>query len=131
MKSIINHFSTRLKIFLLVGLTITPLLSLTAQTKFDFDFSFNKYNFYNGERLTMIPKIIVANSPAGASFVKIDYYWDDCLIISEDRSPFKLSYLLKNQSKGTHTLKVAVYATGNDLPVFGPFNFEYKINIIK
>lgn len=131
MKSRINHFSTCLKIFLLVSLTISPLLSLTAQTKFDFDFSFNKYNFYNGERLTMLPKIVVANSPTGASFVKIDYYWNDSLIISGDKAPFKLDYLLKGQSIGTHTLKVAAYAIGNDLPIFGPFNFEYRINIIK
>lgn len=118
------------RVVLLICLFISYNLSLAAQPKFDFDFSFNKYNLYNGERLTMLPTINYSNSPKGASFVKINYYLDDNLIGTATKAPFKLDYLLKNYPQGTHTLKVAVYATGTNLPVYGAFNFEYPITIL-
>lgn len=106
------------------------IMTISAQTNFAFDFSFNKYHFYNGERLTMTPKMNYSKSPVGASFVKVNYYWDDELISSETQYPFNLAYHFRNRSVGTHTLKVAVYATGTNLPTFGPFNFNYKITIL-
>lgn len=103
-------------------------MSVNAQPKFDFDFSFNKFQLKNGERLTMTPKINYSKSPEGASFVKVRYYMDDNLITTNEQYPFNLDYKL-NLLPGKHTLKVAIYATGKNLPTYGPFNFEYAITI--
>lgn len=116
---------------LLLVFWICSVLSVGAQIKFDFDFSFNKYQLYNGERLTMTPKMNNSKSPVGASFVKVKYYWDGDLISTETQSPFNLDYQLRNHSVGKHTLKVAVYATGTNLPTFGPFNYDYTITILE
>lgn len=129
-KNFIKCFERKNLFAFLLILFIFTMLSVDAQTNFDFDFSFNKYQFYNGERLTMTPKINYSKSPNGAAFVKIDYFWDDELISTEYSSPYALNYKLSNKSVGKHTLKVAVYATGINLPTFGPFNFDYTISIL-
>ena len=106
------------------------MLNVKAQTNFDFKFSFNKFQLYNSERLTITPVMNYSKSPHGAAFVKVSYFWDGDLISTETQSPFNLDYLLQNKSIGKHTLKVAVYATGTNLPTFGPFNFEYAVTVL-
>jgi len=128
-KKSVKHVGKQ-KQFVTLLIFVWSVLNVGAQTHFDFDFSFNKYQFYNGERLTMTPKMNYSKSPVGASFVKVNYYWDDDLIGTETQSPFNLDYQLRNRSVGKHTLKVAVYATGTNLPTFGPFNFDYTITIL-
>lgn len=131
MKHFINYVNLgrQCQIILPLIILLFSFLNVSAQAHFDFDFSFNKYQLFNGERLTMTPKINHAKSPMGAVFVKVKYYWDGNLICTRDQSPFDLSYQLENQSVGKHILKVAVYATGVNLPDYGPFNFEYPITI--
>lgn len=97
---------------------------------YKFDFSFNKFQLYNGERLTMTPEIDYSKSPVGASFVKVNYSWDGDLIATENQTPFNLNYQLKNLSVGKHKLNVAAYVTGTNLPTLGPFNFDYTITIL-
>lgn len=116
------------KMVLFFVFIVCSSMSVNAQPKFDFDFSFNKFQLKNGERLTMTPKINYSKSPEGASFVKVGYYMDDNLIAINEQYPFNLDYKL-NLLPGKHTLKVAVYATGKNLPTYGPFNFEYAITI--
>lgn len=132
MKSKIIHFPEQLyRIVLIVSFVIIPSLSIIAQQPhFDFHFAFNKYHFYNGERLTMTPSMNYSKSPSGASFVKINYYLDGGLICSEENTPFKLDYLFRDCSVGKHILRVAAFATGNNLLTYGPFNFEYPITIL-
>lgn len=115
---------------LLLALLMCLILDVDAQVNFDFNFSFNKFRLYNGERLTITPHINYSKSPAGASFVKLDYYLDGNLICTTNQSPYSLNHLLKNYSVGNHTLKVSVYATGTNLPMLSPFNFDFKVTIL-
>lgn len=132
MKHLNNYVNLGRQCQILLPLIILSFsfLNVSAQAHFDFGFSFNKFQLCNGERLTVTPKINYAKSPDAASFVKIEYYWDGHLICMEDKSPFGLNYQLADQSIGTHTLKVAVYATGASLPVYGPFDFKYSVTIL-
>lgn len=117
------------RIVLLVCFFMSVTNKSIAQN-FKFHYQFNSFSLYNGEHLTITPTINYSESPIGSIFTEIQYFLDGKLIAKTKETPFELDHLLKNYAEGTHTLKIAVYATGTNIRICGPFYFDYPITIL-